>query len=312
MKKIGIVRSLIVGALMSAFAAGAAAQAIAEAEPNYPEWQPVAPGADGRIVINGIVGVLSGPSMPDADLYAFYANEGDVLDLDIDGGWKNGATGRSVHTVLTLFGPGPDYEIKRQAYYTEHPDGGDEGSISIFDPYIYRFRAETSGTHIVAVTGYPIFPEDGGNIPSGTLFLNSNGQYTLIISGATAMPSAPLVQQINIEVKPGSRKFTPVNPKAKGQFPVALLSSDEFDALKVDRSSLTFGATGDESSVRKCASEGRDVNRDGKLDLVCHFDNEAAKFGPDHTEGMAKGTIGGKPFEGRGVLKVTPAVKKQK
>lgn len=312
MKKIGIVRSVIAGVVMSAFAAGAAAQAVNEQEPNYPVAQSLTLGADGNMVVKGIVGVMFGSSMHDADLYAFHANEGDVLDLDIDGGRKNGGTGRDVWTVLTLFGPAPAYEIKRQTFITEHPDARDDGSINIFDPYIYRFRADTSGTHIVAVTGYSTLPKDGGNIEWGTLFPFSNGDYTLTVSGATAMPSAPLVQQINIEIKPGSREFAPINLKSKGVIPVALLSSGEFDALKADAGSLTFGATGDESSLRKCAVKGEDVNGDGKPDLVCHFETQLADFGPDNTEGVLKGTIDGQPFEGRGVLKVVPAIKKQK
>lgn len=106
--------------------------------------------------------------------------------------------------------------------------------------------------------------------------------------------------------------------KSKGNIPVALLSKDGFDALKVDRGSLTFGAKGNENSLRNCAWEGEYVNANDKLrDLVCHFDRQAANFGPEDLEGVLNGTIDGKPFEGRSVLKVLPAsqqekVKKQK
>lgn len=324
MNKVGKIRIAIVGALLALYGAGAAAQAVNEVEPNYPVAQSVALGADGTIVIKGIVGVMFGAPVPDADLYAFHANEGDVMDLDIDGGRKNGTTGRDVWTVLTLFGPAPDYRVERQVLMTELTEI-DEGSISIFDPYISKFRAATSGTHIVAVTGYPVFPTDGGFVSGAPMY---NGDYTLIISGATEKPAppppppaapsapesapAPVAQQINIEIKPGSRQFAPFNPNSKGNIPVALLSSGEFEALEVEVSSLTFGATGYEQSVRKCDKNGRDVNHDGKLDLVCHVDTQAANFGPNHTEGVLKGTIGGRPFEGRSVLKVIPPVKKQK
>lgn len=308
MKKIGIVRCMIVGALMSAYAAGAAAQAVNEIEPNYPVAQSLTLGADGKMVVNGVIGVMFGAAVNDQDLYSFYAREGDVLDIDIDNGWKFGTPGRSVDTVLTLFGPGPTYMVERMSTL----GAVDEGSVSIFDPYIARFRASASGTYIVGVTGSPQYLLDGGGW-SG--FPTQNGDYTLIISGASAEAAAPLVQQINIEIKPGSREFAAINPnflKSKGNIPVALLSSDEFDALKVDRDSLTFGAKGDETSRKNCAPDGRDVNGDGRLDLVCHFENQLAGFGENDLEGVLKGTVDGNPFEGRSVLKVIPATKAAK
>jgi hypothetical protein len=300
MKKIGIVRCMIVGALMSAYAAGAAAQAINEIEPNYPFAQPVAFGADGRVVIKGILGVMFGAAIPDQDLFSFHANEGDLLDIDIDNGVKFG-TGRSVRTVLNVLGPGPEFKVARQAAKMTELSELDEGSVSPFDPYIEKFRVPKSGIYVVGVTGYDQVLLDGGT-PYGSV--TQNGDYTLIISAVAAA-----VQQINIEVKPGSGEFAPINLKSKGSIPVALISSDDFDALKVDRDSLTFGATGDENSLRKCGWEGEDVGGDSKLDLVCHFDNQATKFGSEDLEGVLKGTINGKPFEGRGVLKVLPAKK---
>jgi hypothetical protein len=98
-----------------------------------------------------------------------------------------------------------------------------------------------------------------------------------------------------------------VNPKSKGNFPVAILSSAAFDALKVDNYSLTFGKTGDEKTYVGCHKHGIDVNADGLLDRVCHFDNEAGGWEVDDVEGIMKGkTADGTKFEGRGRLKVVP------
>jgi len=310
MKKLGGMRLVIAGALLAAYGAGAAAQGVQEQEPNYNVAQPV--DANGKVVINGVIGVMFGAAMPDQDLFSFYANEGDLLDIDIDNGVKFGA-GRTIRTVLNVLGPAPQYRLERQAAKMSELSAVDEGSVSIFDPYIEKFRAPRSGIYVVGVTAFEQTLVDGGGT-SG--FGTQNGDYTLIISGATAMPSAPLVQQINIRVKPGSGEFAPINLKSKGVIPVALLSSRElpsspgFDALKVDRDSLTFGALGNEASLKKCAWEGEYVDDDKQLDLVCHFDTQAAKFGSEDLEGVLKGTVDGKPFEGRGALKVL--VKKQK
>jgi hypothetical protein len=76
----------------------------------------------------------------------------------------------------------------------------------------------------------------------------------------------------------------------------------------VDTSSLTFGASGNEASLHRCDLGGEDVNGDGRLDVVCHFENQEAHFTPGVLEGILRGkTTAGRLFEGRGVLKVVPA-----
>jgi len=50
-----------------------------------------------------------------------------------------------------------------------------------------------------------------------------------------------------------------------------------------------FGRTGNEHSLAFCNPNGDDVNRDGFLDLVCHFDTEATGFQFGDTQGILKG-----------------------
>ena len=121
---------------------------------------------------------------------------------------------------------------------------------------------------------------------------------------AVEMPS---VQQINVEVRPGSRGLTPLNPRSKGKIPVALLGDANFNALSVNSSTLTFGALGGENSLSDCGSSVQDLNGDGYPDLLCHFDNQSAGFQYGDTEGTVKGkTKNGVMFQGTGVLKVVP------
>ena len=82
---------------------------------------------------------------------------------------------------------------------------------------------------------------------------------------------------------------------------VAILSSASLDATNdVDRSSLTFGHSGDENSLHR---QGRDcwrndVNRDGLLDLVCNFVIRRTGFQPSDTIGILKGMLlNGTTFE---------------
>ncbi|MGH8636953.1 MAG: hypothetical protein ACREUZ_07455 [Burkholderiales bacterium] len=297
---------VIAGILLAACSAGAVAQAIDEVEPNYRDAQPLERGADGKYAVKGVIGFSEWylPADQDVDLYSFYARKDDLLEIDIDYGMKpkcGNFPPRCVDTTLTILGPDPDYPVLRQDKTCLAGRWGN--SVDNKDPCILNFLVKTDGIYIVAVTGDGTTLLDGGHVVGST---SSNGEYQLIVSGASAS-----LQVINIDIKPRSRAFTRPDLKSKGNIPVALFSKDGFDALKVDRDSLTFGAKGDEKSLRNCAWEGEYVDADDKLDLVCHFDKQAANFGPENLEGVLNGTINGKPFEGRSVLKVLPELQQE-
>jgi hypothetical protein len=121
-----------------------------------------------------------------------------------------------------------------------------------------------------------------------------------------ARPSGPacdigafeLVQTItvSIDIKPGDGPAT-INTKSKGTIPVAILSSSTFDAVtQVDQTSLTFGHTGNEKSLAFCSGP-QDVNGDGLLDLVCHFNTPLTQF----QAGDTKGVLGGKIVGGNSI-----------
>jgi len=92
---------------------------------------------------------------------------------------------------------------------------------------------------------------------------------------------------VTIDIKPGD-STNAINPKSKGKIPVAILSSASFDApTQVDITTLSFGHTGDEASLASCAIQ--DVNADGLMDLMCHFDTQAAAFQAGDTVAVLKG-----------------------
>jgi hypothetical protein len=109
-----------------------------------------------------------------------------------------------------------------------------------------------------------------------------------------------------IDVKPRSYPSS-INLKKEGLVPLAILSTTEFDALtQVDRQSLTFGATGTENSLVRCATAGEDVNDDGLLDLICQFDTIAMALTCASTTATVMGrTVDGLRFEGQDDIKVT-------
>ncbi|MGH8767525.1 MAG: DVUA0089 family protein [Burkholderiales bacterium] len=259
-------------------------------------------GSSGGAEINGALGVLSGPATNDVDFYSFDGREGDVVTIDIDGGIKpNGSGLRNVDTYLAVFGPGPTFLKLRENDDAAAPF--DSGSLSRHDALIINFRLPATGTYTVGVSSFPRYLMNGGTLMSSLLGPLSNGSYTLLVSGVS-----PPLQQINIDIKPGSGELAPVNPKSRGKIPVALLSSAEFNALETNEGSIRFGATGYEESLVRCHKDGEDVNGDGLLDLVCHFENQVAGFDHGDLEGVLRGqTADGRQFEGRGLLKVVPS-----
>lgn len=292
-------RSAILAALVAAWSASGGALAVDEVEPNDPvaSAQHLVIGSDGTAQVNGVIGVVSGTHTRDVDFYSFDGKEGDVVTADIDGGMITPSIG--LDSVLAIFGPNGSNPLFlwRQV---DNAFPADPGSVSALDARITNFRLPVTGTYVVGVSSFPGLFLNVNTLSSSQLRANSNGAYTLIISGVT-----PSIEQIDIIIKPDTTEVAPVNPKSKGSIPVALLSSAEFDAMEVDQQTLRFGAQGNEESFVRCNKDGMDYNGDGRLDLVCHFDNPTAHFDIGDTEGVVRGaTKSGKQFEGRGWLKV--------
>ncbi|MCH8990700.1 MAG: hypothetical protein IIA44_02975 [Acidobacteria bacterium] len=122
------------------------------------------------------------------------------------------------------------------------------------------------------------------------LLANEIAYQELLVSG---------VITVDLDIKPHSSPNS-INTKSRGKIPVAILSSPTFDApAQVDKTTPTFGRTGDEQSLAFCNKSNKDVNDDGLLDVVCHFNNQATGFQIGDTEGVLRGfTQGGRPFEG--------------
>jgi len=279
------------------------AQAVAESEPNHPIAQPQAltitvqgGQSTGGAAVDAVIGNLSGAATLDLDYFTFNGTEGDVVSVDIDGG-MGGV--RNVDTILAVFGPGPTYAMLRY-----NDDAGfplDPGSSHPYDSRITNFRLPASGTYTVGVSSYPRRFVNGGGTSSTALSSNSNGDYQLLVTGV----SVPVLQ-ISIDIKPGSGDVAPINPKSRGKVPVALLGARDFSVQDVDVNSLTFGHSGNEASLSKCG-EPTDVNGDVWPDVVCHFENQDAKFEATDDEAILKGKLrDGRSFEGRGWMKVVP------
>ncbi len=274
-------------------------------------------------------------------VYSFWAGPTDVIEVDVD------TNGSGLDTIASVHSDAPGYLVER-VVDDSMVFPFDPGSTSPLDPLIQGWVPLTEGMHYVVVTVASdrvadggIFVNGGAAGMSGTVTVN----VTCVAADASALPCAPSgtatsstgtpeplppaaptettetptetttppateVKYVNIDVRPGSRSLVRLNPKWKAVIPVAIMSARGFNVRDVDASSLTFGSTGDEQSLRNCNKRFTKVHRH-RYALVCYFENAKAGFEVGDEEGVLKGALkDGTPIEGRAMLKVLPEKRK--
>ena len=101
---------------------------------------------------------------------------------------------------------------------------------------------------------------------------------------------------VSIDIKTSSFPNS-INPQSRGGIPVAILTTDDFDAATVDWSTVKFGANGTEAFAARSALE--DVDGDGDTDMVLHFNTQGTGIQCGDTSASLTGvTLGGQPFSG--------------
>lgn len=102
---------------------------------------------------------------------------------------------------------------------------------------------------------------------------------------------------ISIDIKPGSFPNS-INPNSKGVIPVAILTTSNFDTSTVDASTVKFG------SAQAVKSSIEDVDNDGDLDMILHFNTETTGIACGQTSAILTGqTLDGIPIEGSDSIK---------
>ena len=120
--------------------------------------------------------------------------------------------------------------------------------------------------------------------------------FTIGIDGVETTYDFEPFPNVLIDIKPGSFPNS-INPRSRGVIPVAVLTTDTFDAADVDPDTVLFGKTGTEASPLHHTLE--DVDSDGDLDLILHFRTQDTGIECRDTSASLNGeTFNGKVIQG--------------
>jgi len=247
----------------------------------------------------------------------------------------------TVSTVIDIPDINDQLEISRQAgLFSLAPEGWNleslDGWLQYRDPSVgwigHLYFVDTTvpvpiPQDLINLFGYNLTETDGANGAGYLLYFHTDewversihnigeslNNYGVIGGGmdGNAWHQCPvpnwgrfyITELLNIDIKPGDATNT-INLKKTKTVPIAILSTPSFSApLDVDKSALTFGATGMENSLISCADrKPKDVNGDGLPDLVCQFSTNLTNLPCGNTVGVLKGqkkVTTGNLFEGR-------------
>ncbi len=145
-------------------------------------------------------------------------------------------------------------------------------------------------TGITFATDFPTTP--------GAFDTSPNGDADAFVAKLSAQAAVPVL----VDIKPGSVR-NPINLHSDGLIPVAILSTSTFDARTLVATSVCFGDAED-AGQRDCSeAHGKghitDVNGDGRLDLLLHFEVRETGIDRGDTTACLTGTTrGGVDVEG--------------
>ena len=123
--------------------------------------------------------------------------------------------------------------------------------------------------------------------------------------GTNYNPPASLIS-IDLDIKPGGNPNN-INLSSRGVVSVAVLTSQSFDARDVDPKTLLFA----EVAPTRC--NRADVENDGDLDLLCHFQTQDLNLNLDATTATLTGaTYHGEKIEGADSIRIVPGSQKVK
>lgn len=119
---------------------------------------------------------------------------------------------------------------------------------------------------------------------------------------------SPLIANVQIDIKPGSEPNS-INVSSAGVIPVAILSSETFDATQVDPETVFLAGAGVKLAGKsgKYLSHEEDINGDGLLDSVCQVYTAQFMIETGHSSAeLTAETFDGRPVRGEDSINIVP------
>ena len=149
---------------------------------------------------------------------------------------------------------------------------------------------------IVGLYLYPKNPTSGQFIREVDAFAVGIGEDIF----PTETTPVQCVLQVAVDIKPDDFPNS-INPKSQGVIPVAILTTDTFDATTVEPLSIEFGPNGAIEAHGKGHIE--DADGDGNDDLVLHFNTQETGIQCGDTSASLTGqTFSGQEIEGTNAI----------
>lgn len=197
-------------------------------------------------------------SIPNPGTLLLIDSQGRKLGQDLDTGEVFNDIPNGNYYLQT---PITDVESKNPAV---PPEGVGNYYIEILDPLADKYTIKTGGENLTATfLAYDQLAE------VNSAFVDIFGKQEFLLDYSQEPGSTNTITQVvDIDIKPGVDTNL-INPNSKGVIPVAILTTQNFDATQVDPLSVKFGANQTVEFHNQGHSEN--VDGDGDIDLLLHF-----------------------------------------
>jgi N-acetylneuraminic acid mutarotase len=148
----------------------------------------------------------------------------------------------------------------------------------------------------------------GAGVIDGRLYVPGGGGYAGTLAMLEVFTPPDLVVSVDIDIKPGSDPNS-INLSSAGVIPVAILSSETFDATTVDPDTVCLAG----ARVKMVGKGNRflcheeDIDGDGWLDLVCQVYTAQFMIEPGESVAVLEAeTFDGTPIRGEDAIRIVP------
>lgn len=296
---------------------------------SYPDWSP-----DGsKIAFNSTrdgnfeiyvmnadgTGQVNLTNDPTADLYPAWSPDGSRIAFTSR---RQGRPG-DVY-LMNADGTGVQRIMESGAQPAWSPDGSKIAFVRDGDIYVMNADGTVAMRLTTDGAGHPDWSPDGSQIafhsrrddPWWEIYvMNADGTGVERLTYDPAIDVSPdwglleLVRPVSIDIRPGGdpNSINCNNPMA--MIPVAILTTNEFDASTVDHATVTFeGAVEAHSTPHGVQRHEKDVDDDGDTDLLFHFRLGETTLDCGSTEATLTGeTFDGAPIEGTDTVNMIDA-----